>query len=394
VYTIPLVLVILFKYNLNIETDSDGDPTSVVLHDRISDSLFGNCYRGKELRMTFANSSSAIFKLSKTQKTIIAVLFFCLAVCGLLLVPAIQNHIVFIVEKFVLNRPLNNPKGALLMLKTASLLGIGIIAVLFFFVALFSKPDKVEKMIRRFIGMKAGSAEIGWIIGEQPFLLISCMFTLYLVKNIFLVCHITGFNIPVILVSLLSHVFICFLLYKRNRKPVLVSLAVCYLIIAFSLLLNSFIYDYSWDGQAYHQTAALYLSNGWNPFYSSLPETSVFIWDNHYPKFTWIYSAIFYSVSGNIELGKSYNIIFFIIVLIYALKLAGKYQKNKLAVLAVSVCFAVNPVALAQMFTYYVDGLMGMVIIILFFALMDYESKDYTSGEHKRDEGLMENHTA
>jgi 4-hydroxybenzoate polyprenyltransferase len=35
VYTIPLVLVILFKYNLNIETDSDGDPTSVILHDKI-----------------------------------------------------------------------------------------------------------------------------------------------------------------------------------------------------------------------------------------------------------------------------------------------------------------------------------------------------------------------
>jgi len=35
VYTIPLVLIILFKYSLNIETDSDGDPTSVLLSDKI-----------------------------------------------------------------------------------------------------------------------------------------------------------------------------------------------------------------------------------------------------------------------------------------------------------------------------------------------------------------------
>jgi 4-hydroxybenzoate polyprenyltransferase len=35
VYTIPLVLLILLKYSLNIEGASDGDPTSVVLHDKL-----------------------------------------------------------------------------------------------------------------------------------------------------------------------------------------------------------------------------------------------------------------------------------------------------------------------------------------------------------------------
>ena len=34
VYTIPLVLIILLKYSLNIETASDGDPTSIVLNDK------------------------------------------------------------------------------------------------------------------------------------------------------------------------------------------------------------------------------------------------------------------------------------------------------------------------------------------------------------------------
>jgi 4-hydroxybenzoate polyprenyltransferase len=35
IYTTPLVLVILLKYSLNIEADSDGDPTTVILHDKI-----------------------------------------------------------------------------------------------------------------------------------------------------------------------------------------------------------------------------------------------------------------------------------------------------------------------------------------------------------------------
>jgi 4-hydroxybenzoate polyprenyltransferase len=35
VYTIPLVLLILLKYSLNIEANSDGDPTSVILLDKV-----------------------------------------------------------------------------------------------------------------------------------------------------------------------------------------------------------------------------------------------------------------------------------------------------------------------------------------------------------------------
>jgi 4-hydroxybenzoate polyprenyltransferase len=35
VYTIPLVLLILLKYSLNIEANSDGDPTSVILRDKM-----------------------------------------------------------------------------------------------------------------------------------------------------------------------------------------------------------------------------------------------------------------------------------------------------------------------------------------------------------------------
>jgi len=35
VYTIPIVLIIFFKYSLNIEANADGDPTSVLLGDKV-----------------------------------------------------------------------------------------------------------------------------------------------------------------------------------------------------------------------------------------------------------------------------------------------------------------------------------------------------------------------
>jgi 4-hydroxybenzoate polyprenyltransferase len=58
VYTIPLMLIILLKYNLNIESDSDGDPTSVILRDRI---LLGLCvvYIFIAFFLIYANRSTA-----------------------------------------------------------------------------------------------------------------------------------------------------------------------------------------------------------------------------------------------------------------------------------------------------------------------------------------------
>lgn len=35
IWSVPMVLVISMKYSLNVEGDSDGDPTEVILHDKV-----------------------------------------------------------------------------------------------------------------------------------------------------------------------------------------------------------------------------------------------------------------------------------------------------------------------------------------------------------------------
>jgi len=35
VFTVPVVMLIMMKYSLNIEGDSDGDPVEVLLRDRV-----------------------------------------------------------------------------------------------------------------------------------------------------------------------------------------------------------------------------------------------------------------------------------------------------------------------------------------------------------------------
>jgi hypothetical protein len=211
------------------------------------------------------------------------------------------------------------------------------------------------------------------ILTRQPILLVSFVFILYVIKNIFLVFNIIHFDVFILCLALIMHIFMIYLFYKKDKDDIIMSLIICYLIIGLSLFISSLVYDYSWDGHAYHQPAVIFLKNGWNPFYASLPEE--LIWSNHFPKFTWIYGSIFTGIFKNIEVGKSYNILFLIIVFLYALKFVSKYQKKIFPIICISLFFTANPVALAQIFTYYVDGLMGMLIIILFFALNDFENK-------------------
>ncbi|MDR2481429.1 MAG: hypothetical protein LBD07_03940 [Spirochaetaceae bacterium] len=327
-------------------------------------------------------------KLPVERKIIIALFSMAFIVCFLLFFDGVQNFIISAAEN-IKHRNLANPSLAHYKLKILSCLGSALSVIVIICAALWPKlsgfTGNILNAAEKFLGKSAhrriGGTSIKTIIIEQPFFLISFIFILYLLKNIFLVLQIVHADVFVILFALLLHIVLSFTLYRIKNKesnPV-IHLAVCYGIIILSCLINAFIYDYSWDGQAYHQVAVIQLSNGWNPFYTILPESD-FFWNNHYAKFTEMFASILLSVFKNIEIGKSYTMIFFAVTLCYALKYTSLYQKNKLAVLAISLIFAANPVVMSQIFTYYVDSFLGMCLITLVFACMDYERQQRTGG--------------
>jgi hypothetical protein len=278
------------------------------------------------------------------------------------------------VEKIVKHRKLNYPLRAQQRLEFYSFIGIVSCIITGTIVLVVTKMAKIKEFLSGLAHKKCWEIPVKNIITELPFVIISFIFVLYLVKNIFLATRIVGFDNIVLLTTILLHCGLTFLVYKKRNINLLPSYLVsCYGVLVISLLLSTMIFDYSWDGQAYHQVAAQQLRNGWNPFYSNLPEVSVFIWNNHYPKFTELFGSIFLSVFNNIEAGKAYNIIFLVITFCYALRYTARYHKNKLSVLVLSILFVMNPVVMAQVFTYYVDGFLGMAIIILFFACIHYE---------------------
>jgi hypothetical protein len=153
-------------------------------------------------------------------------------------------------------------------------------------------------------------------------------------------------------------------------------------LIALLTFLAGSVYDKSWDGMAYHQIGIIELSKGWNPFYEQLPyesqqsryfdrEIVLNLWVNHYGKALETFSAVLMAVTGNIESGKVFNVLlllsafctlFYLLVRLNFISIFWSFA------LAFAATF--NPIAINQLFSYYLDGALGSLILILMCQLI------------------------
>lgn len=154
------------------------------------------------------------------------------------------------------------------------------------------------------------------------------------------------------------------------------------------------VYSNDCDGNSYHKMAVGLLKNGWNPiaesadtfgtryFGTSEVQTSG-IWIDHYAKASWIFAASVYSLTGNIECGKVYSLLSAIAgfgFLYHYLEL--KFGNGKFSNVVISFLTMYNPILIAQMFGYYIDGYLGIMLYILIIGLFMFLED---STELKRD---------
>lgn len=152
------------------------------------------------------------------------------------------------------------------------------------------------------------------------------------------------------------------------------------IIILFSVVISGQLFDYSWDGQWYHQSAVGALAGGWNPLsgpfdahFLGVPSgdfgASMARWDTHYPKASWFMGTIFYLATGSIQSAKAINILAAVAVFCSAaafLLRAGLPLRSSLLLGGLA---AANPVAVAQMGTFYVDGLASSMLTLVVLGL-------------------------
>ncbi|MGG1659095.1 hypothetical protein [Brevibacillus sp. NRS-1366] len=153
-------------------------------------------------------------------------------------------------------------------------------------------------------------------------------------------------------------------------------------VVGSSWYISAHTYDLSFDGQTYHQEAIFLLTDGWNPVHdqplaSLNPKpvekmdnkeilTAFHLWINHYAKGPWMLDSVMYKLTNQIEIGKIFNLLLIAASFFFsaAAMLTAIPEKNGRAVL-VSLLAALNPVVVSQATSYYIDGQLGSLMLII-----------------------------
>lgn len=158
---------------------------------------------------------------------------------------------------------------------------------------------------------------------------------------------------------------VIFLAVVAKSLPRFVALLIGQAVILIPcLLIGGIAFDLSYDGQTYHQEAIILLGQGWNPFFGIPVQGINQLWINHYAKASEIFAAVLFHSSGNVEIGKSFNLILmgasFLLMFSAIARLGGGL--GLAGIFAFLLAF--NPVSLYQSLTYYVDGPLASLMVI------------------------------
>lgn len=152
------------------------------------------------------------------------------------------------------------------------------------------------------------------------------------------------------------------------RRPLLYQVPVCLLIAILLGAAPIALRDPSWDGLAYHAPAVVEMLRGWNPVHADTGR----LWIDHYPNAAWAARAALADLAGG---NPAFGRLLTALVAVAALAILREFLTTTLGVgrfaaLAIAALGVFSPIVLAQMWTDYVDGLLGLYALGLLLALL------------------------
>ncbi|MFA5906306.1 MAG: hypothetical protein WC836_20430 [Desulfobacula sp.] len=213
-------------------------------------------------------------------------------------------------------------------------------------------------------------------LGINSYILYGTILVLFSLSRIFNILSAR----EIFIISVICSYLVKFLLYKKEGREfsikTVIFMEAAYLALFVIIVAGaSFFYDTTYDGRAYHQEGIILLADGYNPVYEQLDENKVLhaLWINHYPKAAEIVSAALYSFTGNIETGKAFHILFIFSNILMGTGLFLRWGKLSYKTGAVfSLIMGLNPVAVCQSLTYYVDGQQWSLLLAASYLMMLY----------------------
>lgn len=174
--------------------------------------------------------------------------------------------------------------------------------------------------------------------------------------------------------------------FRPSGKSFAAAALVSLLLIGGSLVLAQSCYDISYDGEVYHQEAVRQLAGGWNPWHQYLlrNESHSAVLLNHYMRGPWICGAAFYAATGNIETGKALHGILLAAALFYSVAALRRLGCSRLTSWLLAALAALNPVAVYQSMSFYIDGQLGSLLLCLLAAAVLE-----ISGDRRQEIGII-----
>ena len=165
---------------------------------------------------------------------------------------------------------------------------------------------------------------------------------------------------------------------KTSKKTIILNIVYASFLFLSCILVSNNFYDVSFDGQWYHQDAVILLFDGWNPFHdialvNNQTSGNCAPYLNHYPKASWIICACLYKFSNSLQIAKAFNLVFIISAFFYCFYFLKKWLNPSTTSLFIcSFILSFSTIAFGQSLTYYVDGQIASLLLILIFLLIDY----------------------
>lgn len=143
------------------------------------------------------------------------------------------------------------------------------------------------------------------------------------------------------------------------------------LLLGVSLALSAFFFDFSWDGEWYHQAAIIHIARDWNPLTDPMRifVEHILLSLRHYAKGPWYFAAAVWAATGHFEWGKAINWLALaasFLALLAACLNGGLRRREALGIAAVA---AINPVVMSELTTYMVDAVMVAFLVVAAAAL-------------------------
>lgn len=184
------------------------------------------------------------------------------------------------------------------------------------------------------------------------------------VMAVLLLAKVESWWIPSLVLSLgLLAVFAYALLKPYPRTVVIRTIVVLLGAILIAAIACLYLYDTMHDSRGYHADAILALLHNINPLYQHIPEIRP-LNANHFPKATWYFAAFVIHWVGHYQVGKIYNFLLMFACFAYSKYFFEERKISRGFSIVLAAVVAVSAVAGSQLFTFYVDGALGALLIL------------------------------